>query len=122
MIGALDQSAIHVDETTGKSKGVDLFRVHDVEVPVQVGATGFAGDRLSEILDVAADGRIGDDRELSVDLFRILATEGNLLILGYGTSDNDGDARNQAAGTNHFSSEMVNCLRGQDMFQQRHEN
>ncbi len=80
-IRALDETAVYVDVAARQRERVDLFRIDDVEVPVEVGPAGRLRDRLAEVLDVAANGGIGDDRKLRVDLLRVLAADCRLLVL-----------------------------------------
>jgi hypothetical protein len=93
MIGRLDQSPIHVYETPRQRERVYLPGVYDVEVPVEVGATRFAGDRFSEILDVGRDGGIVYNRQLSVYLRRVLTSQLDFLILRDGAASQQKYAR-----------------------------
>lgn len=43
-VGALDQSAIHVDVSARQRKGIHLLRVHDVEMPLQIRAARSLGN------------------------------------------------------------------------------
>jgi hypothetical protein len=78
---ALDQPSIDVDISAGQCKGVDLLRVHDVEMPIQVRAAGSLRDRVAKSLDVSTDGRIGYDRDLGVDFLGVLPAESDFLVL-----------------------------------------
>src|SRR5258705_3646098 len=80
-VGTFDQPAVYVDEAARKGERIYLFRVDDIEVPVQVRATGFFRDRLSQGLDIGADRRIPDDGKLGIYLFGVLTAERYLLVL-----------------------------------------
>jgi hypothetical protein len=56
--GLLDQAAIDVDKPTGQRERIDFARIHDVEVPGEVGATRLAGDVLPELSHVFRDARV----------------------------------------------------------------
>src|SRR6267378_8277305 len=80
-VGTFNQPPVYVDESAWKGERIYLFRVDDIEVPVEVRATGFFRDRLSQGLDIAADRRIPDDGELGIDLFGVLTAERDFLVL-----------------------------------------
>ncbi len=98
---ALNQTAIDVDISAGQREGVHLLGVHDVEMPIEVRAAGGLCNRVAEILDVRADGRIGYDRQLRIDLLRVPPAESDFLVLRYraGHEKENGSKRNK--GTNH---------------------
>ena len=76
---ALDQSAIHVDESPGDRERIDLRTIDDVEPPVEITVVGDAGDRVAEHIDVAHHLRVANDRELRIDLLGIVGPELDLL-------------------------------------------
>src|SRR3954471_3073111 len=115
-IGALNESAVDIDIPAGKRKSVDLPRIHDIEMPVEISPAGLARERFAEVLDVTANGGIVDDRELRVYFLGVLATQLDLLILGDGAGAECGEAKNQRI-ANHLSQGNGRFHGGQDMFQ-----
>src|SRR5437764_3285179 len=107
VICTFDQTTIHIHETARQREGIDLLGVYDVEMPVEVGAAGFAGDRFAQILDVRAHSRLGDDWQLRVDLVGILPAQGHFLVLGYGTSDEYDNGRNRDPETNPCTASTI---------------
>ena len=67
LIGSQNQTAVDVKETTGKRKGVDLFRVDhlDCEGDLRV---GIADQVLTDTVDILDDHRIGDELGSPVDI------------------------------------------------------
>jgi len=77
----LDEPAVHVDEASGHREGVHFLRVDDEELEVQLLATrGEARDGVAEHVDVAVDLGIAHDRQLLVDLRRVLRAHLDLLL------------------------------------------
>lgn len=58
-VGALDEPAVHVNESAWQRESVDLPGVDDIELPVQVRPARFPRNGLAQSLDVVADGWIG---------------------------------------------------------------
>src|SRR6266404_2122094 len=80
-VGTFDQPAVYINESARKGKRIYLFGVDDIEMPVEIRATGFFRDGLSESLDIAADRRIRDDGKLGIDFLRVLTAQRDLLVL-----------------------------------------
>jgi hypothetical protein len=81
-LGPLDEPAIEVDEPARHREGVHLGAVDDVEVPVEAAVVGEIGDRIAQQVDVLVNGRILDDRQLRIDLGRVLRPELDFLLSG----------------------------------------
>ena len=58
----LDEAAIHVDETAGHGERVDLLRIDDEKVPVEITPAREARHRVAEDVDVTIQLGILDDR------------------------------------------------------------
>jgi hypothetical protein len=116
LLCAFNQPAIDVHVAAGQCEGVHLPGVHDVEMPIQVRAAGRLRDGVPEILDVSADGRIGHDRQLSVDFLGVLPAERNLLILRHRAGRKEENASGRNEGTNHLEEGIRVNSGGQDMF------
>ncbi|MEA2706629.1 MAG: hypothetical protein QOH22_1417 [Gemmatimonadaceae bacterium] len=116
LVCALDESAIDVDISTGQGKGVNLLCVHDVEMPIQVRAAGGLCNGAAKILDIATDCRIGDDRQLRVDLLGVPPAERDLLVLRNRAGQKRENDSQRDDGTVHpVTGIRVNSAR-QDMF------
>ena len=94
--GLLDEAAVDVNETAGQRERVDLVRVDDVEMPREVGPARLRGDRLAELLDIAGDPRIVEQRKLRVDFGGVVFSDGNFLLVRHragetGETERDGD-------------------------------
>ena len=116
LCGALDEPAIDVDVSAWQSEGVHLLGVHDVEMPIQVGAAGGLCDRVAKILDVSTDGSIRNDRQLRVDFLGVLPAERYLLILRDRTGSKERKKSEKNEGTNHSVAGIRVNSGGQDMF------
>src|SRR5450759_231055 len=62
LVGALDETAIHVHEAAGHRESVYFLGVDDEELPVEITAARDPRNRVSEDVDVAIDLRVLDDR------------------------------------------------------------
>ncbi|HVX39540.1 MAG TPA: hypothetical protein VHB25_08205 [Gemmatimonadaceae bacterium] len=74
-------TAVDVHEAAGERERVEVVRVHHVEVPVEVGARRDVRDRIAQDVQVAIDVGILDDRQLLVDLLRLLRADLHFLLL-----------------------------------------
>src|SRR5688500_13595568 len=77
----LDETAVHVDESARDRERVHFAAVDDVETPVQVCASGSPRDLVTKDVDVSVDLGIPDDRELRVDLLRVVLPHCHFLLL-----------------------------------------
>src|SRR4051795_5468223 len=83
-LGLFDEAAIDIDETARQREGIHVVRVHDVEMPGEIGTRRRRGDALSQLLDVPDDPWVVEQRKLRVDLRRILLAHRDLLLVGDG--------------------------------------
>ncbi len=74
-IGTFRDAAIDVDVAAGKRERVEVVRVHQEEVPVEVASIGHMGQRITEHLEVPVDLRVADDRKLRVHLLGLLGAD-----------------------------------------------
>jgi len=82
LVGALDQSAIHIDVTARNRKGVYFAGVDDKEPPVEIGAAGMRCDLVPEKVDLSVDLGVVYHRQLLVDLRGLLLAHLHFLLLG----------------------------------------
>jgi len=78
---ALDETAVHVDESAWNRECIHLAAVDDVETPVQICARSSARDLVTKDVDVSVDLGIPHDRELRVDLLRVVLPHRDFLLL-----------------------------------------
>ena len=71
-VRALEHAAVHVHHTTRQREGVHDVAVDDVELPWQIRARRRFRDLSAELIDVLVDLRIPHERELRIDLLRLL--------------------------------------------------
>lgn len=83
VLGALDQPAIDVDEPTGHRESVDLAAVHDEETPLQAPVICQPGNGIANNGDVAVGFGVPYQRNLRVDLGRVLRAHLHFLLRGY---------------------------------------
>lgn len=87
LVGSLNESAIHVDESAGKRECVHFLAIDDVEMPVQIRATGQMRDGIAQDVDIAIDFNVPDNGKLGVDLLRVLLAHLNFFLLRNGAGD-----------------------------------
>ena len=80
-IGALENAAVHIDDSARQREGVHDVRVDDIELPLQVSARRVARDLVAERIHVLIDDRVLDERELLPNLSGLLLSELDLLLL-----------------------------------------
>ena len=80
LVGALDESAVHVDEAARHGERVDFLAVDDEEMPVEIAPAGEPGDGVAQHIDVAVQLGIADDGKLGVDLLGFLHSHLNFLL------------------------------------------
>ncbi len=107
-VSALDQATVYIDVTARQRERVDLLGIDYEKVPIEVGTTGRSRNRFTEVLDVAADRGVGNDRKLRVDVGRVPAAERDLLVLGDRARRKQKNEGCKDAATNHFVFEGVN--------------
>ena len=76
----IDQSPMDVHETARQREGVDVGKVHDLELVRVFRSRRVGGQLRAQPGDVLRDGRIGDHRELSFDLPRRLPADFDVLL------------------------------------------
>jgi hypothetical protein len=84
LIRALNESPVHVYVPARQRERIDLPGIHDVKVPIQIGAARGLRNRFAKILDVPTDGGIGYNRQLRVYFFGVLPPHRDFLVLGNG--------------------------------------
>ena len=77
---AIDQAPIHVDVSTRYGKRIDVRLIDDVELPRQISTVRHARDRITKHVDVADDFGIANERQLPVDLRRVVGAHLELLL------------------------------------------
>jgi len=95
VVCALDESAIHVNESARNGKRVDLATVDDEETPVEIGATRLRGDLIAEKVDLSVRFRVVYERQLLVDLRSLFLPHLDFLLRRYPAR---GNADNQCEG------------------------
>ena len=78
--GVLENAAVDVDEAPGKGEGVDVARVHDLEVVLKFRAAGIGSKPLPDGVYVTAHRRVVQDRYLLLGLRRRLLPDLNVVL------------------------------------------